>query len=65
VKVRCDQLLGEQHLLLNNNDDSIPWIMHHIDHFVSHSGVNDSVTEIHLCPEVLIGHDDVVWDKLG
>jgi hypothetical protein len=70
VKVRCDQLLGantqhEGHLFLSTSPDSIPWIMNHIDHFVSHSRGNDSVTEMHLSPQDLYGHDDVVWDKLG
>jgi hypothetical protein len=65
VEVRCDQLLNVQHLTLNNNADSIPWIMNHIEHFVSHSRGNDSVTEMHLSPQDLYGHDDVVWDKLG
>jgi hypothetical protein len=64
-EVHCDQLLNVPYLTLNDEGGSIPWIMNHIDHFVSHSRGNDSVTDLHLYPQDFYGHDDVVWDKLG
>jgi hypothetical protein len=57
------RLLGGQHLYLD--DDSVPWILNHIDCFVSQSRLNKSITEVKLFPYSVDGQDDGVCDKLG
>jgi hypothetical protein len=57
-------LLGRNYLILGEN--SIPWILAHIDFFVSESSQgNERVKEIVLYPHAFIRNDDDVWDKLG
>jgi hypothetical protein len=54
-------LLGRNNLILD--EDSIPWILAHMDCFVSEcSQGNERVKEICLCPHAYIRHDDDVWD---
>jgi hypothetical protein len=50
---------------LNLDEESIPWIMNHIDCFVSQSRGNDFVENVVLHPHACNGHDDEVWDKVG
>jgi hypothetical protein len=57
------QLLGRQALHLNQA--SIPWILNHIDCFVSQSRGNESVEDVFLSPYAFDGHDEEVLDKLG
>jgi hypothetical protein len=58
-----DTLLGRGHLHLNS--DSIPWILNHIDCFVSESQGNESVEVMFLNPCELDSLDDEVWEKVG
>jgi hypothetical protein len=66
-----DHLLSEEYLRLD--EGSIPWILNHIDCFVSQSRGNEIVREVSLYPFSIVGqvpyfvghHDDDVWDKLG
>jgi hypothetical protein len=64
-EVHCDQLLNVHHLHLGEHEDSIPWILNHIDYFVSQCRGNDIVTEMHLVPSALNSYDEEVWDKVG
>jgi hypothetical protein len=63
-KCFCDGLLGEN-IYLHLDDNSIPWILNHIDFFVSQTRGSESVEEVHLYPYAFNGHVDEVWDKLG
>jgi hypothetical protein len=48
------------------DENSIPWILNHIDCFVSQSRGNESVTEVSLYPYYSIDdQDDEAWDKVG
>jgi hypothetical protein len=48
------------------NEDSIHWILNHIDCFVTQSRGNKSVENVHLCLHASIdGQNDEVWYKLG
>jgi hypothetical protein len=46
-------------------DDSIPWILNHIDCFVSQSRGNESVKVVYLWPHAFHGHDEDGWNKVG
>jgi hypothetical protein len=46
-------------------EDSIPWILNHIDCFVSMSRGNESVNDLYLWPHAFHGHDEHGWDKVG
>jgi hypothetical protein len=52
---------------LNLNEDSLPWILNHIDCFISQSRGNKSVEHVFLYPYSVDGHDDdcEVLDKVG
>jgi hypothetical protein len=59
-----NDILGGQDLLLD--EDSIPWILNHIDCFVSQSRGNENVEEVCLCLHALFdGRDDDVWEIVG
>jgi hypothetical protein len=58
-----DHIFGGQDLNLDEN--SIPWILNHIDCFISQSRGNRSVEDVYLSPHACNGHDDEVWDKFG
>jgi hypothetical protein len=60
---RCDRLLYEEDIFVCQ--DLIPWILNHIDRFVSQSRGNESVHTVYLFPHAFKGHDDEVWDKVG
>jgi hypothetical protein len=47
------------------DEDSMKWILNHIDCFVSQSRGNESVEEMVLHPYALYGQGDEVWDKVG
>jgi hypothetical protein len=47
------------------DEESFPWILNHIDCFVSQSRGNNSVDLVRLYPYEFSGHDDEVWDKVG
>jgi hypothetical protein len=65
----CERLLYSQDLILD--DDSIEWILKHIDCFVRHSRGNESVEELYLWPDAYLHpydfskHDDDAWAKFG
>jgi hypothetical protein len=65
ARMRCNGLLGEQQLLRFDKGDSISWILHHIDYFVSQSRGNESIKRVYLSRYAFNGHDDAVWDKFG
>jgi hypothetical protein len=46
-------------------EESIPWILKHIDCFVSQSRGNKRIKYLLLNPHAYIGYDDEVWDKVG
>jgi hypothetical protein len=59
-----DHILGGQGLCLD--EDSIPWIVNHIDCFVSQSRGNQIIKRVHLCPLASFGgHEKNEWDKIG
>jgi hypothetical protein len=63
---RCNLLLRGESLRLNDEDDSIPWILNHIDYFVSQSRGNETIQRVCLPPDVLLVSQDIeLWDKLG
>jgi hypothetical protein len=62
-KIAFDSLLGEDTLTLDQT--SFPWILNHIDCFVSQSRGNKNIEDVFLCPYAFNGHDDGVWDKVG
>lgn len=64
-EIRSNHLLGGHDLMLNDHEDSIPWIMDHIDYFTSQSRGNKRGVALYLLPQLLIGHDDEMWDKVG
>jgi hypothetical protein len=51
--------------MLGFKEDSVPWILNHIDYFVSQSRGNERVQALSLRPNALNGHCDEVWDKVG
>jgi hypothetical protein len=57
------ELLCEQDL--NLDKDTIPWILNHIDCFVSQSEGNESIEEVVLYPYSVNGHDYEVLEKVG
>ncbi len=44
---------------------SHPWMVKHIDCFVSQSRGNQSIKKVDVFPHDFNGHDDEVWDKVG
>jgi hypothetical protein len=59
-----NRLLGGRSLNLVEN--SMPWILSHIDCFVGQSQGNVSINEVFLYPyPAFDDHDDGVWDKFG
>jgi hypothetical protein len=50
---------------LNLCELSLPWILKHIDCFVSQSRGNKSITEVCLFPREFRRHDVSLWDKVG
>jgi hypothetical protein len=57
------QLLSGRYLYLG--DESFPWILNHIDCFVSQSRGNKDVEILVLNPHSFHGQDDGFWDKVG
>jgi hypothetical protein len=47
------------------DDDTVPWILNHIDCFVSQSQGNESVENVRFFPYAVYGRDDGGWDKVG
>jgi hypothetical protein len=64
-EARCGRLLGVHDLELDEREDSIPWILNHIDYFVNESRSNERVKEVYLSPYLLVGQDIELWDKVG
>jgi hypothetical protein len=66
---RRDEQYARDHFLvgqyLDLNEDSISWIINHIDCFVSQSRGNESIEEVYLYPNAFYGQDDDLWDKVG
>jgi hypothetical protein len=63
-KFAREQLLERKSLYLNR--DSLPWIVDHIDCFVSQSRGNRSVEHVYLCPHAQIDIQDyAIWNKVG
>jgi hypothetical protein len=60
---RAQRLLNRSDLHLD--EDSISWILKHIDCFVSQSGGNVSVTRVYFYQYRFNGQDDALWEKLG
>jgi hypothetical protein len=59
-----EQLLGGKYLELNYYN--IPWVLNHIDCFVSQSRGNESVQQVYVCLDVSSnGHDDDIWEKVA
>jgi hypothetical protein len=56
--------MGQQ-LGLHLNEESFPWILNHIDDFVSQSRGNEITHDLYLYPCTFNGHDDEFWDKVG
>jgi hypothetical protein len=57
-------ILGRQDICLD--EDSIPWILSHIDCFVSQSRGNQSIKRVHLCLLASFGgYYNDEWDKIG
>jgi hypothetical protein len=62
----CGRLLNGEELLLD--EESIPWILNHIDCFVSRSRGNKSIRNLYFLPYAPFGDqgdDDGVWEKVG
>jgi hypothetical protein len=59
-KYARDVLLDGEYLILN--EDSISWIVNHIDCFVCQSRGNVSVQQVNLRPHAF---NDDIWGKLG
>jgi hypothetical protein len=70
-ELHARSILEHKDGILALDDDSIPWILNHIDCFVSQSRGNKHVVVVLLNPNVYLNshafsdHDDDVWDKLG
>jgi hypothetical protein len=62
-KIVRDRFLGRKNLILD--EDTIPFILEHIDFFVSQSRFNRSIHDVILYPYSVDDQDDDVWDKLG
>jgi hypothetical protein len=67
---RDDENCAHEHLFskenyLNLDEESIPWILNHVDCFVSQSRDNISIEKVVLCPYSVNAQDYEVWDKLG
>jgi hypothetical protein len=54
-----------QQRVLRLNEDSLFFILNHIDWFVSKSRDNESVQVLVLYPYTFNSNDDDVWDKVG
>jgi hypothetical protein len=60
-----EEILGDANNYLSLHESSIPWILSHIDCFVSQSRDNRSVKHVSLYP-YSVGEQDVeVWEKVG
>jgi hypothetical protein len=57
---QSEVMIGHNHLILD--EDSIPWILKHIDYFVSELRGNERVELITLNPDFLHVDDDYDWD---
>jgi hypothetical protein len=62
-KYARDHFLGGR--ILDLDEESLSWILDHIDCFVSQSRGNKSVGEVYLYPYSIHGHANEVWDKVG
>jgi hypothetical protein len=64
-KYAREQFLDGQYLMLD--EESIPWILNHIDCFVRQCRKNSNIESVYLFPYAFNGHDhdDEVWDKLA
>jgi hypothetical protein len=68
LEKRCNESYARDLLrwsYLNLDDDSIPWMVNHIDCFVSQSRSNESVEILTIRPLSVNGHDEIFWDKVG
>lgn len=59
------RLLGDEYQRLSLDEDSMDWILNHIDCFGREARLNESVEEVYLWPHDIDSHDDEVWEKLG
>jgi hypothetical protein len=62
-KYARDRILGG--VYLNLDQDTINWILNHIDCFDSQARLNESIGEVVLYPYPDTGQDIEVWDKVG
>jgi hypothetical protein len=62
-RIARSTILGGQYL--NLDEDSMHWIVNHIDCFVIQSRGNESVEEVYLYPNAFYGEDDDAWYKVG
>jgi hypothetical protein len=62
-KYARDRFLGGSDLDLV--EESMHWIVNHIDCFVSQSRGNRTVTDMICYPYARHGYDEEVWDKVG
>jgi hypothetical protein len=51
--------------ILNLDEESMYWILTHIDCFVSQSRGNKEIEDVYLHPYSIHGHPNEVWDKVG
>jgi hypothetical protein len=76
LKQRCNRLKGEayarDHIFGENRVRVLslaelphPWMLKHIDCFVSQSRRNVTIEEVHIYPYSNDGEDHVFWDKVG
>jgi hypothetical protein len=60
---------ARDHFLVGPNlrlyEDSIPWILNHIDCFVSQRRGNESVKDVYSWPHAFHGHEEDGWNKVG
>jgi hypothetical protein len=50
---------------LDLDDDTLPWILDHVDNFVDRCRGNKGVEKVRLYPYDFDGRDDDVWEKIG
>jgi hypothetical protein len=66
---RDDEKYARDHFLdlrcLDLDEESLDWILTHIDCFVSQSRGNRRVENVLFYPHALKSHDEEVWDKVG
>jgi hypothetical protein len=66
-ELSLDRFLGGEYL--NLDEHSIPWILNHIDDFVSQSRGNESVVAVNVTPNAFtptsLYNEIEVWDKVG